>query len=91
MDDPLPAKLELFDQLAVLGAVLQAQVIEQATAVADQLEQSLARAKVLAMRFKVRGELTDAFGEESDLHGRATRIGSVALEPLDRLLFDFFG
>src|SRR5262245_29422857 len=87
----LPAKIQFFDQLTILRAVLRTQVIQKPAAVADQLEQSLSRAEVFAMRFEMRGELADAFGEKSDLHGGATGVCGVHLEPFDRFLFDFFG
>src|SRR5262245_16247931 len=83
-NNPLPPKIKLFDQLVIFGAVLDAQVVEQAAAVADQLEQALAGAKIFAVGLEVRGELTDAFGEEGDLNSGATGVGSVSLELFDR-------
>src|SRR5438876_872342 len=88
---PLPAKIQFGNQLAIFGAVLVFQIIQKPAAVADELQQALARSKIFAMRFEMRGELSDTLGEKGDLNGGAARIGRTGLEALNRGFFDFLG
>ena len=56
-----------------------------------ELQQALARAKILAMGLEVRSQLIDSFGEERNLNGRATGVCGMAFEPLNLCFFNFLG
>jgi hypothetical protein len=79
----LPTQVQLFDQLAILSYIGRSQVVQQPTAATNKLQQTVARAKVLSMRFEMGCELIDAFGEKGDLDSRASSIGCVLLESLN--------
>src|SRR5690606_37392725 len=56
------------DDLAVPLDVVAAQVVEQAAALADELQETAARVVVLRVRLEVLREVGDALGEQRDLH-----------------------
>jgi hypothetical protein len=64
------------DRLIPLGIVFL-EVVEQATALADQHEKSAARAVVFLVRFEVLRQLADALAEQSDLNFRASGIARM--------------
>jgi hypothetical protein len=64
------------DGLVALGIVFL-EVVEQATALADQHEKSAARAVVFLVRFEVLRQLANPFAEQSDLDFRAARIAGM--------------
>src|SRR5450631_4765949 len=74
----LPAKPELGDDGAVALDVGAGEVIEQAAAFANQLQQTAARGVVLGMVAEMLGERGDAVAEDGDLHLRRPRVGVVA-------------
>ena len=61
------------DDLVALGIVFL-EVVEQATALADQHEKAAARAVVFLVRLEVLRQLANAFAEQRDLDFRATGI-----------------
>src|SRR5690606_32158480 len=56
------------DDLAVPLDVVAAQVVEQAAALADQLQEPAAGVVILRVRLEVLGQIGDALGEQRDLH-----------------------
>lgn len=61
------------DALVTLGIVLF-QVVEQATTLADEHEQTATRAVVFLVRLEVLRQLTDALAEQRDLNFRAAGV-----------------
>src|SRR5262245_57442049 len=84
---PLPTRLltdaQPFDQLLVPADVLALQVVEQAAALADELEQPAARVVVLLVGLEVLGELVDPLREQGHLHLRRPGVLLVRPELLD--------
>jgi hypothetical protein len=64
------------DRLVALGIVFL-QVVEQATALADQHEQATARAVIFLVRLEVLRQLANAFAEQRDLDFRAAGIACM--------------
>ncbi len=64
------------DGLVALGIVFL-EVVEQATALADQHEKAAARAVVFLVRLEVLRQLANAFAEQSDLNFGATGIARM--------------
>ena len=64
------------DGLVALGIVFL-QVVEQATALADQHEKAAARAVVFLVRLEVLRQLANAFTEQRDLDFRAAGIAGM--------------
>src|SRR5258708_30802991 len=82
-DSSLFADAEAFDQFGVAIRVLALQVIQQAAALSDQLQQAAARVVVLCVRLEMFGEIADPLAEERDLHFRGARVAFVGLETGD--------
>jgi len=75
--------VELVVERAITLDINTLQVVELATALADELEQAATRVMVLLVRLEVLRELRDAFAEQRDLHFGRTRIalfGAVFLD-----------
>ena len=87
----LLAQLELFHEGAVALHVFGLQVVEQAPAVADHLQQTATRVVVFLVRLEVLGEVVDALGQERDLYFGRTGVAVVLGEAGDDLLFVVFG
>ena len=66
----------LNDRFVALGIVFF-EVVEQATALADQHEKTAARTVIFLVRFEVVRQLTNALAQQSDLDFRAAGIGSM--------------
>src|ERR1700722_20335278 len=64
------------DGLVTLGIVFL-EVVEQATALADQHEKAAARAVVFLVRLEVLRQLPNPFAEQRDLYFRAARIARM--------------
>ena len=64
------------DGLVTLGIVFL-EVVEQATALADQHEKAAARAVVFLVRLEVLRQLANAFAEQRDLDFRTTGIARM--------------
>jgi len=73
----LLADAELADHGLVALGIVFLEVVEQATALADQHEKSAARAVVFLVRLEVLRQLANAFAKQSDLHFRASGIACV--------------
>ena len=76
---PLPAKSELADEFVIPLDVSTLEIVEQATALRDHLEEPPARVVVLLVSFEVLGEFVDALREQCDLHLRRTGVALVRL------------
>ena len=72
----LLAQAQLADDLLVTVEVLALQVVQQAAALADHLQQTLSRVVVLGVDLEVLGQVLDSPGEQRDLDFRATRCPS---------------
>src|SRR5436309_183788 len=73
----LPAEPQPLDQALVPIEVAPSQVIEETTALTDELEQPPAGMMILDVCLEVLGEVTDACTQQRDLHFRRTRIRRV--------------
>jgi hypothetical protein len=73
----LLADAEFGDDALVTFGIVLFQVVEQATTLADEHEQTATRAVVFLVRLEVLCELTDALAQQRDLYLGATGIGSV--------------
>src|SRR5690606_7189639 len=76
---------ELRDDRAVALDVLRADVVEETTTAADELQKATAAVVVLRVRLEVLGEVGDPLAEERDLHLGRPAVGLVSLELLDDL------
>src|SRR4051812_24786325 len=85
----LAAQAELLDQGAVALEILALQVIQEAAAPSDELEQAATRVVVVLVRAEVLGQLVDALGQHRDLDlGRAgVRLMLAELPDMLQLLF----
>src|SRR5215210_6537200 len=83
------AKAEVLDQLPVALEILPLEVVEEATAPTDQLEQPAARMVILAVGPKVLREAVDAPCQERDLHLGRTRVGAGTAVLAEDLLLCF--
>ena len=79
----LLADAELLDDAFVAIGIVLLQVVEQATALADEHEQAAARAVVFFVRLEVLRQLTDALTQQCDLDFGATGVGSVGRIPVN--------
>src|SRR5207302_4902986 len=68
---------ELLDESAIALEVSLLEIRQEATAAADELEQTPARVVILRMRAQMLRELVDALREQRDLHLRRARVGLV--------------
>jgi hypothetical protein len=73
----LLADAELGDHTFIALGIVFLEVVEQATALADQHEKSTARAVVFLVRFEVLRQLANALAEQRDLDLRAPGVGRV--------------
>ena len=73
----LLADAELLNDAFITIGIVLLQVVEQATPLADEHEQTAARAVVFFMRLEVLRQLTDAFAQQCDLNFGATGVGSM--------------
>src|SRR4051794_9098747 len=85
----LAAQAELLDQGAVALEILALQVVQEAAAPSDELEQAATRVVVVLVRAEVLGQLVDALGQHRDLDlGRAgVRLVLAELPDMLQLLF----
>ena len=67
--------------------VLALEVIEQATALADQHQQATARVVVLRVGLEMFGEVVDAFAENGDLDFGRSGVGLVCFVAADEFWF----
>src|SRR5438445_4911335 len=77
---PLLADAEFRDDALIALGIVFLEVVEQATALADQHEKAAARAVVFLVRLEVLRQLANAFAEQGDLYfgtSRIARVGSV--------------
>src|SRR2546423_5741449 len=74
---PLLPDSEALDQIRVAFRVLALQVIQEAAALADELEQPAARVMVLRVRLEMVGQVIDSLTEERDLNFGGTRVAVV--------------
>src|SRR5918994_7922178 len=77
----LPPEAQLLDQGSTTLEILALQVVQQAPAAADELQQPAPRVMILRVRAQVLSQFVDACRQERDLHlGRAgVRIGRAVL------------
>src|SRR5262249_23722782 len=73
----LLADAEGADELPVPIEVAALQVVEQPTALPDELQQTATRVVVLHVGLEVLGEVVDPLGEEGDLHLRRAGVALV--------------
>ena len=64
---PSPPEPELGDNRPVAVDIGPLQIVQQAAALPDQLEQPAPRIVVVGVRFQVVGEVIDPFAEDRDL------------------------
>ena len=72
------AQTELFDQGLVALVVFALQVVQQAAAAVDQLQQATTAVVVLLVGLEVAAEVLDAGGQQSDLDFRGAGVVGAA-------------
>jgi hypothetical protein len=82
----LLAEPQPLDQALVSIEVAPAQVIEEATALTDELEQPPAGMMILDVSLEVLGKMTDPCTQQRDLYFRRTRIRRVQSVLTDDIL-----
>src|ERR1700730_10571016 len=80
---------QLRDQRSITLDVVAAQVVQQATALADEKKKAAPRVVVLLVRLQVLSELPDALREDRDLNLGRARIRVMELVLRNQLSFDF--
>src|SRR6185312_2517014 len=85
----LAAQAELLDEGAVALEIVLLQVVQKATATADELQQPATRVVVVAVRAQMLGQLVDPPGEHRDLHLRRAGVGLAAAVLRDQFLLGF--
>ena len=80
--ESLSTNAELRDERSVPLDVVAPEVVEHATAAADEHQQPALRVKVLLVDLHVLRQVTDALGEERDLHLGRAGVGVVQLVAL---------
>lgn len=83
-------KPQVLDECAVPLYVFILEVVEQATPLANQLEQSVTCRVIVGMFFEVVGEVADALTEDRDLHFGCPGVVRAIAVLLDQLAFAFF-
>src|SRR5579871_5215014 len=73
----LLADAEFADHGLVTLGIVFLEVVQQATALADQHEKAAARAVVFLVRLEVLRQLANAFAEQGDLNFRTSRIARM--------------
>src|SRR5262249_17223810 len=78
---PLLAQAEALDERAVRLDVAALEVVQEAAALADELQQPAARMEILDVRLEMVGEHVDALGEERhlDLGRSGVVLGALVL------------
>ena len=79
------ADAQPLDQLGVAIRVFALEVVEQAAALTDELQQTASRVMIFCVRFEVLGQVGDAFAEDGHLHFRGAGIALVLAETLDQV------
>jgi hypothetical protein len=79
---------EFLKQGPVAVEVLVLEIVEKATSLAHDLEQTAARVMVLRVRFEMFLKAGDALGEQRDLNFGRTRVGLTSLSGLDDVRLD---
>src|SRR5512142_2950575 len=74
---PLLADAEFRDDALVALGIVFLEVVEQATALADQHEKPAARAVIFLVRLEVLRQLANAFAQQGDLDFRASGIAGM--------------
>src|SRR5215831_21016323 len=87
----LAAQAELLDEGAVALEVVLLQVVQEAAAPPDELEQPAPRVMVVLVRAQMLGQLVDPLREHRDLHLRRAGVGLAAAVLRDDLLLCFLG
>jgi len=85
------AKVELLEQLVVLGQIVPLQVIEELATAGRHLQKPAARVEILAVRAQVLGQVIDASGQERDLDFGRAGILLVGLIFVDDFWFNDCG
>ena len=86
----LLADAQALDQFGIPVGVLAFQVIEQAPALADELQQAAARMMILGVGLEVFGQVADALAEQGDLNFRGAGVAVVGLVSADDPVFRSF-
>src|SRR3546814_3586720 len=76
----LTAQLQSLDQRFVTRVVDALDIVEKTPALADHDEKAPSRMEVLLVRLHVSGQVSDAFGQDRNLHFRGTGIAGLAGE-----------
>src|SRR5512132_1182892 len=87
----LAPEAELLDEGTVALDVLALQVVQEAAAAADELEQAPAGVVILGVRAQVLGEVVDATCQHRDLNLGRARIGCRPAVLADQLQLRFLG
>ena len=88
VDGPrLFAQVQFVDQFFITIGFCFAQIIEQAPALRDHLEEAAARRMIFPVSLKVFSQMLDPAGEKCDLHIRAAGIFFMELELLETRRF----
>src|ERR1039457_4423725 len=83
----LLADTEFADHVAVAIGIVRLQVIQQAAALADQLQQSAPGSVILLVRLEVLGQFSDTRTQNRDLDLRRTGVLIVGAEALNQGCF----
>src|SRR5207248_9409799 len=76
----LLANAERADEAAVTLEVLLLEIVEEAAALTDDLQQAAARVVILRVGLEVVGQVVDALGQKRDLHFGRTGVALVGRE-----------
>src|SRR5579884_102752 len=87
----LAAQAELLDEGAVALEVVLLQIVQEAAAPPDELEQPAPRVVVVLVRSQVLGQVVDPLGQHRDLYLRRAGVGLAAAVLRDDLLLCFLG
>ena len=81
------AKLQFLCNRLIAGQVGLMEIIEQATALANHLQQAAAGTVVLDILLQMLGQMIDPLGQKGHLHVRGTGVFVVQLKARYRLSF----
>lgn len=83
----LAANAEFLDEVQVCLTIFGGDVLQEALALTDELQQPAAGSKIFFVDLEVLGELFDTLGKDTDLHCCATGVFLVFLQICDDLGF----
>ena len=87
----LLSDVELFDDRTVAVDVYFGQVVQQASSLTNQFQQTTSGVMVMFVLFQVLGQMVDSLGQDSDLYLGRTGIGLVQSVLSNDFLFSLLG